>query len=98
MGDETRTYSVRHGTALNPSSSEQRTGRPLSSPDDLRRLGGAVLVYASAPPARLQLRRWDQVPHFRRLAEGGGHAAGSQRRPPLAPSALVRRIRGKGGS
>jgi type IV secretory pathway TraG/TraD family ATPase VirD4 len=98
IGDETRTYSVRHGTAPNSSSSEQRTGRPLSSPDDLRRLGEAVLVYASAPPARLQLRRWDQVPHFRRLAEGGGHAAGSQRRPSLAPSALVRRIRGKGGS
>jgi type IV secretion system protein VirD4 len=98
IGDETRTYSLRHGDARNSSSSEQRTGRPLCSADDLRRLGEAVLVYASAPPVRLQLRRWDQVPHFRRLAEGGGHAAGSQRRPPLVPSVLIRRIRGKGGS
>src|SRR6266852_2990649 len=98
IGDETRTYSVRHGTAHNTSSSEQRTGRPLSSPDDLRRLGDAVLVYASAPPARLQLRRWDQVNHFRRRAEGGGHAAESQRRPCPVSSALIRRMRGKGGS
>jgi type IV secretion system protein VirD4 len=98
IGDETRTYSVRHGNDRSSSSSEQRTGRPLSSPDDLRRLGEAVLVYASAPPARLQLRRWDQVRHFRRLAEGGGPAGRSQRRPSLAPSALVGCIRGKGGS
>jgi len=98
IGDETRTYSVRHGNDRSSSSSEQRTGRPLSSPDDLRRLGEAVLVYASAPPARLQLRRWDQIRHFRRLAEGGGPAGRSQRRPSLAPSALVGRIRGKGGS
>src|SRR5713101_6487203 len=98
IGDETRTYRLQHGDARSSSSSEQRTGRPLSSPDDLRRLGEAVLVYSSAPPARLRLRRWDQVPHFRRLAEGGGHAARSQRRPSITPSALVRRIRGKGGS
>ncbi len=98
IGDETRTYRVQHGDARSSSSSEQRTGRPLCSPDDLRRSSEAVLVYASAPPARLQLRRWDQVSHFRRLAEGGGHAARSQRRPSLAPSAVVRRIRGKGGS
>lgn len=97
IGDETRTYSLRHGGPRSASASEQRTGRPLSTPDDLRRLGEAVLVYASAPPARLQLRRWDQVPHFRRMAEGGGHAAMSKRRPALAPLDLVRRIYGKGG-
>src|SRR2546422_990351 len=57
IGDETRSYRVQHGDARTASSSEQRTGRPLSSPDDLRRLGEAVLVYASAPPARLQVRR-----------------------------------------
>jgi type IV secretory pathway TraG/TraD family ATPase VirD4 len=74
IGDETRTYRVQHGGARSSSSSEQRTGRPLCSPDDLRRLDQAVLVYASAPPARLQLRRWDQVPHFRRRAEGGAPA------------------------
>jgi len=98
IGDETRTYRVQHGEARNSSSSEQRTGRPLASADDLRRLGEAVLVYASAPPARLQLRRWDQVPHFRRLAEGGGLADRSQRSQSLTPSALVGRACGEGGS
>lgn len=97
IGDETRTYQVRHGDGTRSTSSEQRIGRPLCSPDDLRRLGDAALVYASAPPARLQLRRWDQVPHFRRLAEGGGSAGRSQRQPKLTPSGLVRRIGGKGG-
>ncbi len=97
IGDETRTYELRHGNTGGSSSSEQRTGRALCSPDDLRRLGDAVLVYASAPPARLRLRRWDQIPHFRRLAGGGGRAGTSQRRPSIAPSDLVRRIRGKGG-
>ena len=96
IGDETRTYQLKHGDTRSTSSSEQRTGRPLCSPDDLRRLNDAVLVYASAPPARLQLKRWDQIPHFRGLAEGGGQA-GSQRRPFPYPSALVRRLRGKGG-
>ena len=98
IGDETRTYRLSHSDARSSSSSEQRTGRALTSPDDLRRVGDAVLVYASAPPARLQLTRWDQVPHFRRLAEGGGHAVESQRRPSLMSSALIRRIVGKGGS
>jgi type IV secretion system protein VirD4 len=98
IGDETRTYSLRHRDARGSNSSEQRTGRPLSSPDDLRRSEKAVLVYASAPPARLQLRRWDQVPHFRRLAEGGGHGARFQRRPSIVPPARVHRIRGTGGS
>ena len=97
IGDETRTYQVRHGDAWNSSSSEQRTGRPLCSPDDLRRLTDAVLVYGSAPPARLRLRRWDQVANFRRLAEGGGHAVGSQRRPLLVPSARAGRNCGEGG-
>jgi type IV secretory pathway TraG/TraD family ATPase VirD4 len=96
IGDETRTYRLSNGDER--SSSEQRIGKPLCGPDDLRRLGEAVLLYASAPPARLQLRRWDQVPHFRRLAEGGGQAAVSQRRQSLAPSAVIRRIRGKGGA
>jgi type IV secretion system protein VirD4 len=98
IGDETRTYQVRHGAPHSSSSSEQRTGRALCSPDDLRRLRDAVLVYASAPPVRLQLRRWDQVTHFRRLAEGGGSACLSQRRPSVVPSDLVRRICGKGGN
>jgi type IV secretory pathway TraG/TraD family ATPase VirD4 len=96
IGDETRTYRVQHGNARSSNSSEQRLGHALSSPDDLRRLGQAVLVYASAPPARLSLKRWDQVPHFRRLAEGGAPAGRSQRRPSL--STVVRRLRGKGDS
>ncbi|HUY74515.1 MAG TPA: TraM recognition domain-containing protein, partial [Candidatus Dormibacteraeota bacterium] len=96
IGDETRTYRVQHGNSRNAGSSEQRLGHPLSSPDDLRRLGQAVLVYASAPPARLQLRRWDQVPHFRRLAEGGAPAGRSPRRPSLSTG--VRRLGGKGDS
>jgi type IV secretion system protein VirD4 len=98
IGDETRTYRLSQRDARSASSSEQRIGKPLCSSDDLRRIGDAVLVYASAQPARLQLRRWDQVPHFRRLAEGGGHAVGSQRRAFLVPSVRIRRIRGKGGS
>lgn len=77
IGDETRTYELRQGDARHPTSSEQRTGRPLCSPDDLRRTRDAVFLYASAPPARLRLRRWDQVPEFRRLAEGGGQPVGS---------------------
>ena len=97
IGDETRSYQLRHGSARGADTSEQRIGRPLCSPDDLRRIGDAVLVYASAPPARLKLRRWEKVSHFRRLAGGGGHAAWSQRRRFPAPSALVRRLRGKGG-
>ena len=97
IGDETRTYQLRHSAARGGDTSEQRVGRPLCGPDDLRRIGDAVLVYASAPPARLKLRRWDQVSHFRRLAGGGGHATWSERRRFSAPSALVRRLRGKGG-
>jgi type IV secretion system protein VirD4 len=98
IGDETRTYRLNQSDARGASSSEQRTGRPLCSPDDIRRMSQAILVYASAPPARLQLKRWDQVPDFRRKAEGGDLAARSVRRPRLLASTLLRRIRGKGGS
>jgi type IV secretion system protein VirD4 len=97
IGDETRTYQLRHGDAPHSSSSEQRIGRPLSSPDDLRRLREAVLIYASAPPVRLQLRRWDQVRQFRGLVEGGDIAVRSQRRPSPAPSTRVGRMCGEGG-
>jgi type IV secretion system protein VirD4 len=97
IGNETRSYQLRHSGASRESSSEQRTGQPLCSPDDLRRLGEAVLIYASAPPARLQLRRWDQVSHFRRLAEGSGPAGPARRHPDPVPSSVVRRSSGKGG-
>ena len=96
IGDETRSYRLRHGDGPRQSSSEQRTGRPLCSADDLRRLSDAVLLYASAAPARLRPKRWDQVAHFRRLVEGGDQ--------PAVPASLfehlsnvIRRARGKGG-
>jgi type IV secretion system protein VirD4 len=67
IGDETRIYSTVQRDRGRTSSSEQRTGRPLMTVDELRRLTSAVLVYANAPPARLDLRRWDQVPAWRSL-------------------------------
>jgi type IV secretory pathway TraG/TraD family ATPase VirD4 len=69
IGDETRIYRTAHHGRRESSSSEQRTGRPLITIDELRRLSQAVLLYANAPPARLDLRRWDQVPHWRALVE-----------------------------
>src|SRR5487761_1765264 len=98
IGNETRIYSVRHQDSRSSSSSEHRLGHPLCSPDELRRMRSAVLLYAGAPPARLQPRRWDQVPHFRRLAEGGAPAGRSQPRPSSSLSTVVRRLRGKGDS
>jgi type IV secretion system protein VirD4 len=79
IGDETRVFQARHSDRWRSGSSEQRVGRPLTSVDELRRQGGAVLVYANAPPAQLELRRWDQVPAWRRLVESrpsvvAGHA------------------------
>jgi type IV secretion system protein VirD4 len=67
IGDETRLFRSRQSDSRHSSSLEQRVGKPLASVDELRRMSDAVLVYASAPPARLQLRRWDQVPAWRRL-------------------------------
>lgn len=69
IGDETRIYDSAHRGRRENSSSEQRTGRPLVSIDELRRLEEAVLLYANAPPARLALRRWDQVPAWRQAVE-----------------------------
>ncbi len=68
IGDETRLYRSRQSDARFSSSIEQRVGKPLASVDELRRMTQAVLVYANAPPARLELRRWDQVTAWRRLA------------------------------
>jgi type IV secretion system protein VirD4 len=67
IGDETRTYRANQSDRWRSSSSEQRVGRPLATIDELRRERRAVLVYANAPPAQLQLRRWDQVPAWRQL-------------------------------
>ena len=68
IGDETRLYRTRQTDTRYSSSVEQRIGKPLASVDELRRMSDAVLLYASSPPARLELRRWDQVPAWRRLA------------------------------
>lgn len=69
IGDETRVFRSHNSDRWRSSSSEQRTGRPLATVDELRREHEGVLVYANAPPARLELRRWDQVPAWRRLVE-----------------------------
>ena len=67
IGDETRTFRTQSRDRWNSSSGEQRVGRPLAAIDELRRLKAAVLLYATAPPAQLELRRWDQVPEWRQL-------------------------------
>jgi type IV secretory pathway TraG/TraD family ATPase VirD4 len=67
IGDETRTYRTQSRDRWNSSSGEQRVGRPLAAIDELRRLKNAVLLYATAPPAQLELRRWEQVPAWRQL-------------------------------
>jgi len=67
IGDQTRIYRAQHSERGRSSSSEQRVGRPLASVDELRRQQQAVLIYANAAPAQLELRRWDQVPAWRRL-------------------------------
>jgi type IV secretion system protein VirD4 len=69
IGDETRLFRAEHSDRWRSSSSEQRVGRRLATVDELRRQARAVLVYANAPPAQLELRRWDQVPLWRRLVE-----------------------------
>ena len=84
IGEETRVYRSQHSDRWRSSSSEQRVGRPLATVDELRRQNQAVLVYANAPPAQLELRRWDQVSAWRRLV---------QSRPPVAAGSA-----GQGGS
>jgi type IV secretion system protein VirD4 len=81
IGDETRIYRAQQSDRWRSASSEQRVGRPLASIDELRRQRSAVLVYANAPPAQLELRRWDQVPVWRQVvhsrpAVGAGVAGG----------------------
>src|SRR6266508_424910 len=85
IGDETRVYRTRQSESRYSGSLEQRVGKPLVSVDELRRMSDAVLVYANASPARLQLRRWDQVPAWRRLVG------------PLPRPFLSAGVAGKGG-
>jgi len=75
IGDETRVFRAGHSDRWRFSSSEQRVGRRLATVDELRRQRSAVLVYANAPPAQLELRRWDQVPAWRRLVESSPHVS-----------------------
>ncbi|PZR68712.1 MAG: hypothetical protein DLM66_08255 [Candidatus Dormiibacter spiritus] len=65
IGDETRIYQSQSQGERYSRRTEQRTGRPLTSIDELRRRRSPVLLYANAPPAQLQMRRWDQVPAWR---------------------------------
>src|SRR5439155_2706145 len=76
IGDETRIYRARQSDSYRTHSIEQRVGKPLASVDELRRGREAVLVYATAPPARLDLRRWDQVSAWRQLAGPLPHPLG----------------------
>ncbi len=69
IGDETRIYRTGHQDRGRSGSSEQRLGRPLAPIEELRRQHNAVLLYANAPPAQLELRRWDQVPAWRQLVD-----------------------------
>jgi len=70
IGDETRSYDLLSwGADGRQNRSQQQTGQPLAPPDELRRMRQPVLLYASAPPAKLQARRWDQVPSWRRAIE-----------------------------
>jgi type IV secretion system protein VirD4 len=77
IGDETRLYRSLQSASRLSSSIEQRVGKPLAAVDELRRMTQAVLVYANAPPARLELRRWDQVPAWRQLAGPNSVRSGS---------------------
>ncbi len=69
IGDETRTFHTQSRDRWSTSPGEQRVGRPLAAIDELRQLSKAVLVYATAPPAQLELCRWDQVPAWRQLVD-----------------------------
>jgi type IV secretory pathway TraG/TraD family ATPase VirD4 len=65
MGQETVVYEQVSHARGSDTVHHSHTGRALRSIDGLRRSRQAVLVYANAPPARLEARRWDQVPAWR---------------------------------
>ena len=77
IGDETRGYDLSSWASDGRrSQSEQRIGKPLASPDSLRRMKEPVLLFGSSPPAKLRARRWDQVPAWRTLIAGPGSSDG----------------------
>jgi type IV secretory pathway TraG/TraD family ATPase VirD4 len=69
MGTQTVLYRSKSWSKSGGSSGEARTARALATPDQLRMTDNPVLLFRSAPPARLTLRRWDQVPEWRDLVE-----------------------------
>jgi type IV secretion system protein VirD4 len=70
IGDETRSYDLLSWAADGRvNRSQQQTGQPLAPLDELRRMREPVLLYATAPPAKLHARRWDQVTGWRRAIE-----------------------------
>ncbi len=76
IGDETRGYDLSSWASDGRrSQSEQRIGKPLASPDSLRRMKQPVLLFAASPPAKLRSRRWDQVGAWRTLILGPGSPA-----------------------
>jgi type IV secretion system protein VirD4 len=74
MGNETVLFRSRSWNKGGRSTSEARNGRPLLSLDQLRRSSDPVLVFSSAPPARLKGSRWDQVPRWRALVDASRSA------------------------
>lgn len=74
IGDETRDYELSSRSSEGRwSQSEQRIGKPLASPDALRRMRDPILLFGSAPPAKLRARRWDQVSAWRAFIDGNLH-------------------------
>ena len=92
IGEETRTYETAGANSSERAHQRQRIGHALASADVLRRTDHPVLLYASAPPARLVAHRWDQVPSWRRLVETSSAAAGGHATPPATAG-----LAGKGG-
>jgi type IV secretory pathway TraG/TraD family ATPase VirD4 len=93
IGDETRGYDLASWSSDGRrSQSEQRIGKPLATPDTLRRMTRPVLLFASSPPAQLRARRWDQVRAWRKLIDGSGapgHRTARRLRQLLARLRLV---------
>ncbi|MGH7775845.1 MAG: type IV secretory system conjugative DNA transfer family protein [Candidatus Dormibacterales bacterium] len=81
IGEETRSYRTTSSGGGRATATEQRIGRPLVPAGDLRRLEDALLLYAGAPPARLVLRRWDQVPAWRSLVQAPSSPSAAGLRP-----------------
>jgi len=69
LGTETVVDTVKSWSRSHTQTSQSHHGRPLRSVDQLRRSEAPILVYGTARPARLTLRRWDQVPEWKALVD-----------------------------